>query len=527
MNARSLIGTLGALPLAAALLLSAGAPLQAAEYWLRAEALDVAMPDGRVVPMWGFAEDQDHSFATLDDGAATVPGPLLTVPPGEGLTVHLYNNGLPEAVSFLIPAQALPTTDGTNLAPGVRSGGRLVSLAHQVAAGAAADFVWTDLRPGTYLYQSGSHMAVQVQMGLYGALRRDAAAGNAYGVPEAAYDNDLALVFSEIDPELHDAVAEGRYGPGRDVTSTARYEPRYFLVNGSPHHPGRSPLAFGAAGEATLLRLVNAGLDTHVPLLGDGVPLTLLAEDGNAYPASRETHEVELHAGQTVDVMTTVPGPGYYPLYDRRLALSNDGAPGGGMLAYLAVATPSSRTLMVAKTGRGTGTVAIASRPGGILCGTDCSEPFNFGTQVTLEAVPDPGSAFVGWSGGGCSGLGECVATMDSDGSQTVTAAFARVRRVRLLSPNGGERLPERSFLTIRWGARAAAETFTLWYSTNGGRRWHRIAQGVRGTSYVWELPEVRSTRNRCLVRVRAYNGAGRPIGGDRSNRTFRILDVP
>ena len=34
--------------------------------------------------------------------------------------------------------------------------------------------------PGTYLYQSGSHPAVQVQMGLYGGVTSDAAAGEVY-----------------------------------------------------------------------------------------------------------------------------------------------------------------------------------------------------------------------------------------------------------------------------------------------------------------------------------------------------------
>jgi len=42
---------------------------------------------------------------------------------------------------------------------------------------------------------------------------------------------------------------------------------------------------------------------------------------------------------------------------------------------------------------------------------------------VTLTAIPDTGKTFVGWSGGGCSGTGACVVTMNAD--TTVTALFS------------------------------------------------------------------------------------------------------
>jgi hypothetical protein len=74
----------------------------------------------------------------------------------------------------------------------------------------------------------------------------------------------------------------------------------------------------------------------------------------------------------------------------------------------------AQHTLSVAKTGAGSG--SVSSSPAGIDCGGSCSAPFDEGTAVTLTATPDAGSSFTGWSGGGgCSGTGTCVVTMNGD----------------------------------------------------------------------------------------------------------------
>ena len=78
-------------------------------------------------------------------------------------------------------------------------------------------------------------------------------------------------------------------------------------------------------------------------------------------------------------------------------------------------------TLDASKTGTGTGTVT--SNPAGINCGTACSYTYSAGTAVTLAAVPSSGSAFNGWSNGGCSGTVPC--TLAGNGTVTVTANFA------------------------------------------------------------------------------------------------------
>jgi hypothetical protein len=81
-------------------------------------------------------------------------------------------------------------------------------------------------------------------------------------------------------------------------------------------------------------------------------------------------------------------------------------------------------TLSVEKAGTGTGYVGGA---GGIDCGPTCAGSFVQGTKVTLLAVPDEGSSFTGWDGGGCSGTDSCAVTLNAD--TKVTATFTHLDR--------------------------------------------------------------------------------------------------
>ena len=131
-------------------------------------------------------------------------------------------------------------------------------------------------------------------------------------------------------------------------------QPHYFLVNGKPFQAGDPALATLTAGQGTLLRFLNAGLQTRVPVI-NGLTMRLVAEDGNPYPwpaNPREQYSVLLPAAKTVDAII-VPQAGAggtaarYAVYDRRMGLSNNGAADGGMLVYLDVASggnaPGSR----------------------------------------------------------------------------------------------------------------------------------------------------------------------------------------
>lgn len=300
--------------------------------------------DGTPVTMWGFA---------LDDGVSlpSVPGPVLTVPPGDPvLTVNL-RNALTTPTSIVISGLPLPATTpaGAVMFTDGQGRQRVQSFTAEAAPGATQTYTWNNPAPGTYLYQSGTHPAVQVQMGLYGAVKNDFSGAPSVSIYNGVtYDNEATLLFSEIDPALHEAVANGSYGTS--PTSTIDYAPKYFLINGEPYTAGAPPIPAGASGQKTLLRFLNAGLKTHAPVI-QGTHVSLVAEDGKPYPYAREQYSVFLPAGKTVDAIMSPSGAAAtYPVYDRRLNLTNGAVPEGGMLTYLAVAGTAGGPVAVGDT---------------------------------------------------------------------------------------------------------------------------------------------------------------------------------
>jgi uncharacterized repeat protein (TIGR02543 family) len=77
-------------------------------------------------------------------------------------------------------------------------------------------------------------------------------------------------------------------------------------------------------------------------------------------------------------------------------------------------------SLNVEKTGSGFGDVTSAVE--GIECDGECSEVYDYGTEVTLTAVPKEGSTFKGWSGD-CEGT-DPVCTVTVDQEKTVSVEF-------------------------------------------------------------------------------------------------------
>jgi len=80
----------------------------------------------------------------------------------------------------------------------------------------------------------------------------------------------------------------------------------------------------------------------------------------------------------------------------------------------------SNVTLTVTLAGTGSGTVNSVPS-GAIACPGDCSELYASGAEVTLTATPAAMATFAGWSGGSCSGIGDCVFNITADSGVTAT----------------------------------------------------------------------------------------------------------
>ncbi len=350
-----------------------GGQLQAADFYLRAAATAKTMPSGGpTVDMWGYVLC-DSTFTPLPGQVVQVPGPRLVVPAGDTvLNIHLFND-LPAAgaetsnTSLVIPelpGGIAPVWTDNTTGPRTSLTQRVRSFAAEAAPGTSVTYSWTSLRPGTFLYESGTHPSIQVQMGLYGAVTMNAAGGPpAQAYPGVPYDNEGILIFSEVDPAIHAAIAASTYGPAGTMTSTANYAPRYFFINGAPY-PDTLSVPFLSSpvipGQNVLLRFLNAGEETHVPVLQD-LYMTVYAEDGNPLPYPKQEFSIILEAGKTFDAIVTPSAGGLHAIFDRRLRLTNWKDADGGMLTYLGVAsTPTANcpgavgaTFMLAKTPQG------------------------------------------------------------------------------------------------------------------------------------------------------------------------------
>lgn len=367
---------------------------------LTAQRLGLTLQDGATAPMWGFCAS---GAAACASGAAWAPGPTIVAQAGDpaGLSITL-TNALPVPTSLVILGQlggglGTPTTMPSPVHPGQAfttfpanapapapfvppaQGARVRSFGTEVAPGATATLTWPALKPGTYLYETGTLPGLQVPMGLYGVLvvttAPVAASATAPFVPGAAYpgvgyDDEAALLFSEVDPVQNaavDAAALAAAAAGvepklraNDPSCSAaapcwpaavNYTPTWFLINGRPFdRTAPQDSAFPVADTAAyatgnvLVRLLNAGSRTHVPSLV-GLPMAVVAEDGNPAPGNPKVlSEVLLTAGKTFDALVRPavgPAGGYapatYPVFDRQLSLTTAGHPDGGMQGFLLV----------------------------------------------------------------------------------------------------------------------------------------------------------------------------------------------
>lgn len=256
---------------AAALLLPASGwaaipGLTGTSFTLTAREGYVLTPDGGSLYSWGYAADA---------GAMQYPGPTLIVDQGATVTVTLAN-ALPAAagnVSIVFPGHAVTA-----------SGGVAGLLTAEAPPGGSVTYTFTATRAGTFAYHSGTRPELQVEMGLTGALVVrpvgavvcPAGAVPAYANAGACYHREFLFLLTEMDRDIHDAVAAQAGGPGPVVVATEPYDPEYWFINGRaapdtmgmpgtaalPHQPYNC-MPRMHPGERLLMRLVGGGRELH------------------------------------------------------------------------------------------------------------------------------------------------------------------------------------------------------------------------------------------------------------------------
>ncbi|MGB8649720.1 MAG: multicopper oxidase domain-containing protein [Mycobacteriales bacterium] len=280
----------------------------------------VSTPDGNAIYMWSYASSS-RGFQ--------LPGPTLCVTSGDTVTVVLHNT-LPEATSIVFPGQHGVKADGNPAQPQFDSGGSLTSMVQSAAARAngqdgSVTYTFTAGSPGTYLYESGTDVDKQVQMGLYGALivRPAGHPGQVNDRADSAFAAGKEYVFllSEVDPDVHLAVERSQ------PVDWSTYKARYFMINGrsmpdtlapnyaswlpnqpygalvhiKPYDPVTNPLP-------ATIRYLNAGT-VNYPFHPHGSDERVIDRDGHALQGpsgqdlSYQKYDLDVGPGQTLDVL--------------------------------------------------------------------------------------------------------------------------------------------------------------------------------------------------------------------------------
>lgn len=262
--------------------------------------------DGLSIYTWGFADDT---------GPMQYPGPTLIV--NQGTTVTVFRrNYLPRPVSMVFPGQEGVTATGG-------AAGQLTQEAPADNGATTVTYEFQAGEPGTYHYYSGTHMDLQIEMGLVGAIIVRPAGFPAdqwaYNHADSAYDHGYLFLITEMDYNIHLMAEFGLW----DYIDTTTFHPVYWFINGRnapdtmlmanvewlPNQPYNC-MPRMHPGEKLLMPFVNGGRDPH-PFHTHGNNFTVIAKDarllesapgaGANLAESDFTQTVAL--GQTVDAI--------------------------------------------------------------------------------------------------------------------------------------------------------------------------------------------------------------------------------
>ncbi|MEL7683973.1 copper resistance system multicopper oxidase [Citromicrobium bathyomarinum] len=262
----------------------------------------------------------DHHFMTGGRSGhavavnGSVPGPLIRLREGQNVRLHVTNN-LAEDSSIhwhglLVPFQ-FDGVPGVSF-PGIRPGERFT-------------YEFPIRQSGTYWWHS--HSGLQEQAGHYGPIVVESAD------PDPRYDRDYVVLLSEFTPihpheimrklkvgehyfnyQMQTATEGEMSGAMRRMWGQMRMNPRdisdvtgstyTFLING--HGPADDLQFAFRAGERVRLRIINGSAMTFFNVRIPGVPMTVIAADGQDV-AEVEVDEFQIGVAETYDVIVSPP----------------------------------------------------------------------------------------------------------------------------------------------------------------------------------------------------------------------------
>lgn len=253
-------------------------------FTLTAKAGYISTGDGQSLLAYGYANGS---------GQMQYPGPTLIVDQDDTVTIILTNQLpaiAPDAapnVSIVFPGQEDVSANPQGN-PALTTQGNLTL---EAMPNGSVRYQFRALQPGTYLYHSGTDTALQVEMGLTGALIVRPSGnplGRAYGHNDSKFDREYLFFQTAMDINIHRLVELG----ARAMVDFSTYRPTLWFFNGRnapddmsdnnvawlPNQPYGS-MAMMHPGEKVLLRLVGGGRD-FTPFHHHGNNTWLIAKDG-------------------------------------------------------------------------------------------------------------------------------------------------------------------------------------------------------------------------------------------------------
>lgn len=229
---------------------------------------DMKMPDGKKVRFWTFEDPLRKSGP-----AVAIPAPLIRVQEDDLVHVRLKAR------------QGSHTIHHHGIEPTTMNDG----VGH-VSMEITSSYIyqWQPRHAGTYFYHCHKNTVTHFEMGLFGLLVVDPkpdANGKIRAFKDGPlYDVEAMWVLDDMDPRWHTLTnLDEDVGLCGEDNGLNIFEPKYFLISGTPTRPNVSTTrqkVFAKAGDKILIRLLNASYSVAA-ITFPSLQVQIIAADGH------------------------------------------------------------------------------------------------------------------------------------------------------------------------------------------------------------------------------------------------------